>query len=765
MSVRETSIDAALGDARRALECWQTYAALGFAKRALEQARCLGRRESAQQAEILLARATLSVSAEPNLLSAPASAVQSERLTATLWRFECEKALASGGFPEQRASSLSPLHEDALAVWVLERVTRPVGEWSAWPPSWGEFAADEFGWSDLVRAISAEATGAASAPLLERAFQRAREHEARSVLAAGLLCRAAIAASRRAFHQERAHRLELVYLLESWALELNPNDARSAMKRPDRVKASGSELLPVTGDARLVRVALNMAEESNLERLAEIALAAALEESEAERGVLVLRDGPGRYRAAKCSVAADQKEALVGFSRTIAHRVLDTGEPVATNDVTNDARFSQIKSLHFGVTSVLCVPAKSRALVEGAIYLDREGKGRPFDEAVAAAVTAIGSMLAAAMAMRRTLGELENKAEALAAAQSQLAQLLTARTDEVERLQREAAARRGASPKLNAQLVGKSAAMDQLREAIARFAVSDAPVFIAGETGTGKELVAQSLHHHSRRAAAPFIAVNCGALSENLLEAELFGAERGAFTGATTAREGLFEAADGGTLLLDEVGDMPAPMQVALLRTLETGEVRRVGSTKPRRVNVRILSASHKDLAALVQVGQFRADLRYRLEVVRVQVPRLCDRREDIVELADHLLIDAAVRYGAPVRKLSPAALDQLRRRNYPGNVRELRHVLTSAALMARGMSIEPRDLPADQSQPPASEPGLQGDDLHETRAENIRAALRSAGGHRGRAAEILGISRATFYRHLELYRIEPDDYGTRARR
>jgi transcriptional regulator with PAS, ATPase and Fis domain len=270
--------------------------------------------------------------------------------------------------------------------------------------------------------------------------------------------------------------------------------------------------------------------------------------------------------------------------------------------------------------------------------------------------------------------------------------------------------------------------------------------------------VARAIHATSRRRDRPFVAVNCGALSETLLEAELFGSERGAYTGANASRPGLFVAAHGGTLLLDEVGDMPPAMQTALLRVLETSEVRAVGSTKPRSVDVRVIAATHRDLVDLVRKGAFRDDLRYRLEVIQLVVPPLRDRLEtaDSASICSRTLGTA----GLPERRLSQAALDALLRRTWAGNVRELRHVLANAALSAESGLIAPEDLPPERTASASEAPAvasldLAGPDGHATRVQAIRSALQATAGHRGRAAELLGISRSTLYRYLEIYEID----------
>jgi two-component system NtrC family response regulator len=310
--------------------------------------------------------------------------------------------------------------------------------------------------------------------------------------------------------------------------------------------------------------------------------------------------------------------------------------------------------------------------------------------------------------------------------------------------------------------------MTKLRRSIEIVAASDAPVLVVGETGSGKELVARALHGASARRDRPFVALNCGALSENLLAAELFGAVRGAYTGASVTRAGLFVAAHQGTLFLDEVGDMPASMQTALLRVLETSEIRAVGSNDQRKVNVRVIAASHRDLVELVRQGKFRDDLRYRLDVVRVEIPPLRERLEDLPELCEYLLREVRLQYDLPERRLSADALEALHSRRWHGNVRELRHVLASAALTAAGSAILPSDLPEERSAEPLSSAdpftllAQKDGDGHALRGESIRRALHATGGHRGRAAKILGISRATLYRYCEAHSVELDSIPTR---
>jgi two-component system response regulator HydG len=301
-------------------------------------------------------------------------------------------------------------------------------------------------------------------------------------------------------------------------------------------------------------------------------------------------------------------------------------------------------------------------------------------------------------------------------------------------------------------LVGKSEAMRQLYALIERAAAVTSPALLLGETGTGKELVARAIHHHGPRAKQPFVAVNCAALPEALLESELFGHARGAFTGATQPRRGLFFEADGGTLLLDEIGDMPVLLQAKLLRVLESGEVRSVGSDSVRRCDVRVLAATHRRVEELVREGRFREDLYYRLKVIPVRIPPLRQRREDIPLLAEHFLAASGKRVpGSPVARFAPEALTLLRDHAWPGNVRELEHLVESLVVTGSAPVISPSEVEA-QLGPPASEHPLDQArrglfSLRELEERYIGWVMERTGGNKTRAAEILGIDPSTLYR------------------
>jgi len=314
-------------------------------------------------------------------------------------------------------------------------------------------------------------------------------------------------------------------------------------------------------------------------------------------------------------------------------------------------------------------------------------------------------------------------------------------------------------------LVGDSPAMERLADQIGRVVDSDVPVCIIGESGTGKELVARALHQGGRRADGPFVAVNCGAIPESLQESELFGAERGAYTGAESTRQGRFEQAAGGTLFLDELGEMSPGTQAALLRTLQERTIRRVGGAKELHVDVRVVCATHRDLEALVAAGTFREDLYFRLVVYPVEVPPLRERREDIPSLAAHFLRKLAADVGRQPERVSPEAMEALMAHRWQGNVRELQNAIHRAMLACDGTALElshlPSNVAAEKLNPVTSSPEAQSApqppdtlDLKTIERRTIRRAIEATGGNMSEAARLLGIGRATLYRKVASYDI-----------
>jgi len=297
-------------------------------------------------------------------------------------------------------------------------------------------------------------------------------------------------------------------------------------------------------------------------------------------------------------------------------------------------------------------------------------------------------------------------------------------------------------------LIGESEAMQKVFSAIAKATTTSATTLIIGESGTGKELVARAIHYNSPRNLAPFVPVNCGAIPEGLLESELFGHIKGAFTGATETRAGFFQTADGGTIFLDEISETSLSMQVKLLRVLQDKEVYMVGSTRPRKVDVRILASTNKDLLNLMKKGLFREDLFFRLNVITIDIPSLRERGEDIFLLTQYFATKFAEELGKPKLRFSENAISVLRNYHWPGNVRELENVVQRLVVMTEGDLIEVPDLPSLMRFSALQKTGLNRT-LSEVEAEYIRNVLTSVGGNKTRAAEILGIDRKTLREKL----------------
>jgi transcriptional regulator with PAS, ATPase and Fis domain len=322
---------------------------------------------------------------------------------------------------------------------------------------------------------------------------------------------------------------------------------------------------------------------------------------------------------------------------------------------------------------------------------------------------------------------------------------LAARRKELARIAPEAADPSG--------LVARSAAMQRVLDLARRVARVESTALVTGESGVGKERIARLIHDESPRSGRPFVAVNCAAVAETLLESELFGHARGAFTGADRERPGLFEAASGGTLFLDEIGEVGPAMQVKLLRALQEREVRRVGENRARPVDVRIVAATNRDLAAEVAAGRFRQDLFYRLRVIELRVPPLRERPEDVLPLARLFLAETARRMGRKVTGFTPRAADQLLRHEWPGNVREVQNAVEHAVALCTGSRVDAGDLPEElRAALPRPRPAGRTRKLEEVEREYILAAVEAAGGNRTRAASELGIGLATLKRKLKRY-------------
>jgi len=448
----------------------------------------------------------------------------------------------------------------------------------------------------------------------------------------------------------------------------------------------------------------------------------ALETTGAERGVLFLRNSDGAVEPEIARGADDATlERAAGVSRRILEHALLAGEALLSDDARADERFATQSVMLHNIVSFMCVPLLRGDQILGALYVDHRTFADLFTREDLAFLRALADLCAVALENARRHAGLEG---------------------EVRRLRRDVEGKYRFG-----SLLGGSESMVRLVRVLERVIDSEATVLLCGENGTGKELVARALHQASRRAARPFVVIDCGALPESLATSELFGHRRGAFTGARDDHAGLFEQAEGGTVFLDQVEDLPTPLQPHLLRLLQEGEVRRVGETAYRRVHVRVVAASRVDLAQRVRDGSFREDLYYRLRVVPVDLPPLRERREDIPALAAHFLERARARNGASGLGFSRACMEAMLAHSWPGNVRELEHAIERATLLACGDRIEAADMGIDDvagSRTPA--PGGVGPTDRETR---VGDALRRHQGNVSRAAEELGVSRRAIQKFL----------------
>ncbi len=465
-----------------------------------------------------------------------------------------------------------------------------------------------------------------------------------------------------------------------------------------------------------------------------------------ERGLLLLRAPDGRLvaRAARNLARHDLVGDQLALSQTIARRAIETGDAVVATDA-----LATLGDVHASVhalrlRSVLAVPLLARGETLGVVYLDDRVRKGAFGPRELAWVRVVASHAAMAVADARDAVLLRRAARRAERARARLEAILGEREIELDVTRTELERVRGARATRYRydDIVGRSEPMRELLHLVDRVTPSDVPVLVVGESGTGKELVARALHDNGPRARRPFVSENCANVPETLLETTLFGHVRGAFTGASSTRAGLFDVADGGTLFLDEIGEMSIAMQAKLLRVLQDGEVRPVGGERVRKVNVRVIGATHRDLAALVASGGFREDLLYRLNVVALHVPALRERAEDIPLLVEHL-----VRKHSPERtvNVTRAAMTKLTHFPWPGNVRQLENEVRRALVLGDG-GIDVSDLSADVRRGVASGSHAGGLDLRSRvdalEAELVQEALAKAHGNQTRAAKLLGLSR-----------------------
>ena len=490
-------------------------------------------------------------------------------------------------------------------------------------------------------------------------------------------------------------------------LYLQPDKILSELPATSRLARNLNALLKISRVVHSIR---------DLEALQAEILSLIFEVAPAERGAILLSGTGGKdFASVYAGHRATDNDRPVKVSRTIARQVLDQGVAVLGNDITGSQNFSSVESLVISqVRSLLCVPLLVFEKVIGCIYLDSTSIAARFDEDHLQLVTAIAGISAVAVENARHLDWL---------------------VQENLRLNSEI--------NLEHNLVGESPRMKEVYQFLARVAPAGSNVLIEGESGTGKELAARAIHHNSPRSEKPFVAINCAAITETLLESELFGYEKGAFTGAYMQKKGKLEVANGGVVFLDEIGELAPLMQSKLLRVLQEREFERVGGTRPISVDIRLIAATNKNLAEAVKAGTFRSDLYYRLNVVSVMMPPLRERREDIPLLASYFMNKYAKKFKVKAKGLSEETRACLLNYDWPGNVRELENAIERALVLGSADLILPEDLPESVLER-ATPVGMTSAKYHaavkDVKKQLILTALEDAKGNFTEAAKLLGL-------------------------
>jgi transcriptional regulator with GAF, ATPase, and Fis domain len=499
---------------------------------------------------------------------------------------------------------------------------------------------------------------------------------------------------------------------------------------------------------RLLALVSRLLVEDDEQRLLETALDEAVALTRAERAFLLLkREGRGRPEvgAARNLDRETIQRSRFRWSRSVAEQVLETGEPLVTASATDDPALRGSRSvLDLGLRSILSVPVRARSGVIGALYLDHRFETGRFGDEDRELVQALADVIGLALMNGRLLNHARAQKHEIQRLYDAVQKESARKDAELSRLSHKLETQ-GASdaPEEVSGIVGSSGSLRRVLSVAHKVAPSDLGVLIEGESGTGKELLARFLHDHSLRAAAPWFALNCGALPESILESELFGHQRGAFTGAVRDHLGVFRAADGGTVFLDEVGELPAGAQARLLRVLQEREVQPLGANRAVKVDVRVIAATNRTLSDEVEAGRFRRDLYFRLVGATLTLPPLRERREDLPAIARALLQRIAHEPGMRATALSPRALAAVMAHPWPGNIRELHQTLRRAVVVSDGATIGPEDLGLAAGERPRERKGAR----EALERDLIEDALRRAGGNRTVAAKALGISRVTLHR------------------
>ncbi len=525
----------------------------------------------------------------------------------------------------------------------------------------------------------------------------------------------------------------------------------------------------------------------DIDPILQIIIDSMIEFTGADRGYLILRENGKNVVKVTRDVGLEDRGRLETegeertFSESLVNRVLSTGEPTMTRDAEIDERFSLSLSIHkLKLRSIVCVPFRVRDAVIGVVYLDNRFQRAAFSDEDMDLLQSFADQAAIAIAnawafeeLKKSAGEIKRSGTELQKSKAeieglnrQLQDSLSKKEMELDRARQTLASQQAAMELKYSydEIIGRSPRVLEVLKLLDRVTDSDMPVFLFGESGTGKELIARAIHYNGPRAKQPFVPVNCSAITESLLEAELFGYVKGAFTGADRDRDGLFKMADGGTLFLDEIADMPLPMQAKLLRVLEDLEVRPVGSQTTVRVNLRLLTASNQDLKEIVREQKFRNDLFFRINGVRIALPPFRERKDDLPILVDHFLEKIAKEKKAKKKTVTRAAFDLLARYSWPGNIRELENTLCNACLLAEGTKIDRVDLRQKEElfssfgvdSAPAGDLSLR-ESLQHFERERIAQALQECRGNISEAARKLKIARPQLSKLVKKFEIKMD--------
>ena len=474
---------------------------------------------------------------------------------------------------------------------------------------------------------------------------------------------------------------------------------------------------------KMVEFSRKLVGPDSLDALLSGLLDAVIELIRADKGMLILLEGGElQVKAARNLKRENIEDAVRQVSDSIVARVVQSKQPLIVSDALNDEDFKNSASVvNLKLCSVMVAPLVEKGSLFGLLYVGNDNLGNLFDEASLEVLTVFAAQASLLVQNALLLNELRLDNREL--------------TDRLDQMQ-------------YGEIIGTCDAIREIFAKIEKVAPTDISVLISGDTGTGKELVARRIHALSQRSQGPFVIINCGAIPENLLESELFGHVKGSFTGAVATRRGKFQAADGGTLFLDEIGELPPHLQVKMLRALQEHTVTKVGDTKSESVDIRVLSASNRELDNEIKQGNFREDLYYRINVVNLHLPPLRDRGDDIVTIAKYLLIKFALEFGSKTKGFAPAAITAMRKFHWPGNIRQLENKLKKAVVLADKTHINAEDL---DLRPQDFEPVMPLTQAKEDfQKRYINEILAQNNGNRTKTARDLGVDPRTIFRHLE---------------